>query len=51
MEFSTDCNCKYKAYCLVCCSCGKKAVLSEKDSKEKKLKEMRERLQQLINEI
>ena len=50
MDISPSCKCKYKAYNLVCCQCGKKAVIRETTSKEKKLKEMKEQLKKLIDE-
>ena len=50
MDISTNCKCKYKAYVLVCCRCGKSATLSETDTKEKQLIEMKKRLQKLIIE-
>jgi hypothetical protein len=50
MDISSNCKCKYKAYVLVCCRCGKSATLSETDTKEKQLIEMKKRLQELIIE-
>jgi len=50
MDISSNCNCKYKAYILVCCRCGKSATLSETDTKEKQLIEMKKRLEKLILE-
>ena len=50
MNINQSCSCKYKAYTLVCCQCGQKAVINELDNKEKKLKEMKERLEKLIIE-
>ena len=50
MDISSNCKCKYKAYVLVCCRCGKTATLCETDTKEKQLIEMKKRLQKLINE-
>jgi regulator of replication initiation timing len=35
---------------MVCCRCGKTATLSETDSKEKQLIEMKKRLEKLITE-
>ena len=50
MDISANCKCKYKAYVLVCCRCGKSATLCESDTKENKLNEMKKRLQKLITE-
>jgi hypothetical protein len=50
MGISSNCNCKYKAYVLACCRCGKTATLCETDTKEKQLIEMKKRLEKLIIE-
>jgi regulator of replication initiation timing len=50
MDISSNCKCKYKAYVLACCRCHKIASLSETESKENKLNEMKKRLQKLISE-
>lgn len=50
MDISSNCKCKYKAYVLVCCRCHKVASLSETESEENRLDEMKKRLQKIIDE-
>lgn len=51
MNISSNCKCKYKAYTLICCRCHKVASLSEAESNENKLNEMKKRLQKMIDEL